>query len=87
MDLFREGMRQLFVKSARFRADGSKTDDWMTEAAKPGATDREFIVVSHSLGSYLAFSTLDTGAASGKPAALASSWVSTTELAPVSSTM
>jgi hypothetical protein len=58
-DLFREGMRQLFVKSARFHADGSKTNDWRQEARAPHGTDREFIVVSHSLGSYLVFSTLN----------------------------
>ena len=52
-DIFREGMRQLFVKSARFNADGSKTASW--------ETGREFVVVSHSLGSYLVFSTLNLG--------------------------
>jgi hypothetical protein len=61
-DLFREGMRQLFVKSARFHADGSSTDEWVQQAARR-APDREFIAVTHSLGSYLVFSTLnpDTG--------------------------
>jgi hypothetical protein len=58
--IFREAMRQIFVKSARFSADGSKAD-WAGQAAS-GSTDREFIVVSHSLGSYLVFSTLSIGA-------------------------
>jgi len=58
-DLFREGMRQLFVKSARFNADGSKTNDWEQQSRNPRRIDREFIVVSHSLGSYLVFSTLN----------------------------
>jgi hypothetical protein len=58
-NLFREGMRQLFVKSARFNADGSRTNDWRQQAKAPDGVDREFIVVSHSLGSYLVFSTLN----------------------------
>ena len=60
-NLFREGMRQLFVKSARFHADGTKTNEWMQQLRSPQGIDREFIVVSHSLGSYLAFSTLNMG--------------------------
>lgn len=58
-DIFREAMRQLFVKSARFNADGSKTNDWVRQLHNSQGIDREFIVVSHSLGSYLVFSTLD----------------------------
>jgi pimeloyl-ACP methyl ester carboxylesterase len=58
-DLFREGMRQLFLKSVRFRANGSKTSDWEQQLRDPHGIDREFIVVSHSLGSYLVFSTLN----------------------------
>lgn len=57
-DLFREGMRQLLVESARFHADGSKTDEWEQQGKNPGQIDTEFIVVSHSLGSYMVFSTL-----------------------------
>jgi hypothetical protein len=57
-DLFREGMRQLFVKSARFHADRPETDEWEQQDKSPQEVDREFIVVSHSLGSYLVFSTL-----------------------------
>lgn len=60
-DVFREGMRQLFVKSAGFRANGTKTSEWQQELKSRQGTDREFIVVSHSLGSYLVFSTLNIG--------------------------
>jgi len=58
-DLFREGMRQLLVQSARFHADGSRTDEWEQQGRNPQRIDTEFIVVSHSLGSYLVFSTLN----------------------------
>ena len=58
-DLFREGMRQLFLKSVRFRANGSETNEWEQQLKDPHGIDREFIVVSHSLGSYLVFSTLN----------------------------
>ncbi len=57
--LFREGMRQLFLKSVRFRANGSETNEWEQQLKNPHGIDREFIVVSHSLGSYLVFSTLN----------------------------
>lgn len=57
-ELFREGMRQLFLESARFNADGTRTNDWEKQLKDPHGMDREFIVVSHSLGSYLVFSTL-----------------------------
>jgi hypothetical protein len=59
--LFREGIRQLFLKSVRFHADGSKTNEWQQHFKDPRGVDREFIVVSHSLGSYLVFSTLNMG--------------------------
>jgi len=58
-DIFREGMRQLFLKSVRFRANGSETNEWEQQLKDPHGIDREFIVVSHSLGSYLVFSTLN----------------------------
>ncbi len=58
-DLFREGMRQLFLKSVRFRANGAETNEWEQQLKEPQGIDREFIVVSHSLGSYLVFSTLN----------------------------
>ena len=57
--LFREAMRQLFLQSARFNADGTRTNDWEQQLKEPHGLDREFIVVSHSLGSYLVFSTLN----------------------------
>jgi hypothetical protein len=60
-DLFREGMRQLFLKSVRFNANGSKSNEWAQQLKDPHGIDREFIVVSHSLGSYLVFSTLNMG--------------------------
>ncbi len=58
-DLFREGVRQLFLKSVQFNANGSRTDAWQQQFKEPQGIDREFIVVSHSLGSYLVFSTLN----------------------------
>lgn len=58
-DLFREGMRQLFLKSVRFNANGTRTNEWEQQLNEPRGIDREFIVVSHSLGSYLVFSTLN----------------------------
>jgi hypothetical protein len=61
--LFREAMRELFLKSAKFHADGSKTSEWEGRFRENSA-DREFVVVSHSLGSFLVFSTLeDNGSA------------------------
>lgn len=59
--LFCEAMRQLLVKSSRFHADPSKTNDWERNVGNPQEDDREYIVVSHSLGSYLVFSTLNLG--------------------------
>jgi hypothetical protein len=57
--IFREAMRQLFVKTARFHATGEKNSEWVQQFQNPQALDREFVVVSHSLGSYLVFSTLN----------------------------
>jgi hypothetical protein len=57
--IFREGIRQLILESVRFSADGKKTEAWEKQPAEAGAGDREFVVVSHSLGSYLIFSTLN----------------------------
>jgi hypothetical protein len=57
--IFREGIRQLILESVRFSADGQKTEAWEQQLAQAGASDREFVVVSHSLGSYLIFSTLN----------------------------
>ena len=58
-DLFREGMRQLLVNSARFRSDEPETDAWEQPGVGPHRIETEFVVVSHSLGSYLVFSTLN----------------------------
>jgi hypothetical protein len=60
-DLLTEGMRQLFVESVRFNADDSKTDDWEQQQSNSASVNSEFIVVSHSLGSYLVFATLNLG--------------------------
>jgi hypothetical protein len=65
--LFQEGMRQLFVKTARFRSNGSKNSDWIQQLQSPQGIDREFIVVSHSLGSYLVFSTLNISQPTAAP--------------------
>jgi hypothetical protein len=63
--LFREAMRQLLVKSAEFNPAGASGKyEWRGRAAS-GDADREFVVVSHSLGSYLIFSTLDSGQPEG----------------------
>jgi hypothetical protein len=68
-ELFREAMRQLFLESVRFGSDGTASDKWKEHLHTKGSTqqpDREFVVVSHSLGSYLAFLTInadETGAA------------------------
>jgi len=56
-ELFREAMEQLFVESARFNADGTTSNDWQRQL-KENTREREFVVVSHSLGSFLVFSTL-----------------------------
>jgi len=51
--LLLEGIRLLVLKSVKVNADGRRGD---AAAAIP---DQEFVVVSHSLGSYLMFSALD----------------------------
>ena len=40
---------------------GQKSNEWEQQLKDPHGIDREFIVVSHSLGSYLVFSTLNMG--------------------------
>ena len=52
-DVFREGLRQLFLKSVRFSANGSESNDWEQQLKDPHGIDREFVVVSHSLGSQI----------------------------------
>ena len=51
--LFLEGIGELVLKSFKVTADGTRGD-----GATP-APNQEFVVVSHSLGSYLMFSALD----------------------------
>lgn len=65
--LFQEAMRQLFVKTARFRSNGARNSDWIQQLQNPQGIDREFIVVSHSLGSYLVFSTLNINQPAATP--------------------
>jgi hypothetical protein len=52
--LFLEGIRELILASVRVSADGARG-----EGVTP-APNQEFAVVSHSLGSYLMFSALDS---------------------------
>jgi hypothetical protein len=52
-DLLLEGIRQLVLKSVNVAADGSRGD-----LVVP-SPNQEFVIVSHSLGSYLIFSALD----------------------------
>ncbi len=51
--LFLEGMGELVLKSVKVAADGARG-----ETVTP-APNQEFVIVSHSLGSYLMFSALD----------------------------
>lgn len=51
--LLLEGIRQVVLKSVRVAADGSRGG-----AVEP-SPNQEFVIVSHSLGSYLIFSALD----------------------------
>jgi hypothetical protein len=64
-DVLREGMRQLFLKSVTFGAEGAKAGDGDEQLNTPHGADQEFIVVSHSLGSYLVFTTLNLGRRGG----------------------
>ncbi|MGH9745521.1 MAG: hypothetical protein ACRD59_05345 [Candidatus Acidiferrales bacterium] len=52
-NLLLEGIRQLILKSVNVAADGTRGPD-----VEP-APNQEFVIVSHSLGSYLIFSALD----------------------------
>ncbi len=51
--LLMEGIRELVLKSVKVSSDGSRG------AAVVPAPNQEFVIVSHSLGSYLIFSALD----------------------------
>ena len=68
--LFRDAMLQLFAKSASFTIQGT-TPGHAQLSAEPQA-DREFIIVSHSLGSFLVFSTLRDRVTARRCAALQS---------------
>jgi hypothetical protein len=69
-----DGIRQLILKSL---VDSSGT--FKTEPAAPRA-DQEFIIVSHSLGSYLIFSALDIDEAAEKTATVQQSGSSFKEI-------
>lgn len=57
-DLFMEAIRQLYVKSVSFKPDGAKYEGWLKEKSDDEADQEQFVFVTHSLGSYLALSTL-----------------------------
>ncbi len=66
----RDGLRQLMAKSAAFDpneaggpsggSSGEETYDWKSQLSHDTKLDQEFIGVTHSLGSYLLFNTLNT---------------------------
>jgi hypothetical protein len=49
-----DAISDLLVKCASFNADGTHTDNWNKDSGK----DQQFVLITHSLGSYLALSTL-----------------------------
>jgi hypothetical protein len=67
--ILRDGVRQLMAKSAAFDPNAAAADssgsggigkyDWKTQLSRDNALDQEFIGVTHSLGSYLFFNTLN----------------------------
>ncbi len=67
--VLRDGVRQLMAKSAAFDPNASTTNgnagsgiekyNWRSQLTKDNALDQEFIGVTHSLGSYLLFNTLN----------------------------
>ncbi len=67
--ILRDGVRQLMAKSAAFDAAKAEADpsgnggigkyDWKSQLSRDNALDQEFIGVTHSLGSYLLFNTLN----------------------------
>jgi hypothetical protein len=81
-DILRDGMRQLIVKSVEFDASQSSTTvsgnqkrqayDWEKMFQEGKTEDREFIGVTHSLGSYLLFNTLNLEGYPSPTAAVAS---------------
>lgn len=67
--ILRDGVRQLMAKSAAFDPISAAADpsgsggigkyDWKSQLSRDNALDQEFIGVTHSLGSYLLFNTLN----------------------------
>jgi hypothetical protein len=57
-ELLVEGIRQLIIKSVA--ASGDQAKALSAGAGSPGASDSEYMVISHSLGSFLAFSALNS---------------------------
>jgi hypothetical protein len=67
--ILRDGLRQLMAKSAAFDPGKAEADssgsggigkyDWKAQLSRDNALDQEFIGVTHSLGSYLLFNTLN----------------------------
>ncbi len=65
--ILRDGVRQLMAKSAAFDPHAAEADssggigkyDWKSQLSRDNRLDQEFIGVSHSLGSYLLFNTLN----------------------------
>ncbi len=67
--ILRDGVRQLMAKSAAFdpnqaagpsgETDGQEKYDWKGQLSHDSRLDQEFIGVTHSLGSYLLFNTLN----------------------------
>ncbi len=77
--LLRDGMRQLMAKSAAFDPNGPASPagesgtgamggyDWKAQLVHDNTLDQEFIGVTHSLGSYLLFNTLNQESADNVP--------------------
>jgi hypothetical protein len=67
--ILRDGVRQLMAKSAAFDpnqaratsdgSDGQGKYDWKAQLSRDNTMDQEFIGVTHSLGGYLLFNTLN----------------------------
>jgi hypothetical protein len=67
--ILRDGVRQLMAKSAAFDPNAASDDpnesagigkyDWKSQLSRDNTLDQEFIGVTHSLGSYLLFNTLN----------------------------
>ncbi len=67
--VLRDGVRQLMAKSAAFDPNAAAADssgsagignyDWKTQLTRDNTLDQEFVGVTHSLGAYLFFNTLN----------------------------